>query len=124
MSENNSMNVVLVAALAFTAGAVTALLLAPGSGDETRRKLARIAKEAGESAGKIAHDTAESAGKIANDAGDSAGRIAQDAGVRAGKFIQEVGGKAREGMDIARTRLGEGHSKVDGMQAEIARSIK
>jgi gas vesicle protein len=61
MSDNgNSAGTVLVAfTLGALAGATVALLLAPASGDVTRRKLARKAREGRDAAESIARDGRE-----------------------------------------------------------------
>ena len=102
MSENNAMNGVLVAALAFTAGVVTALLLAPASGEKTRRRI----------------------GRLANDAGEEATRMAHEAEVGAEALIHEVAGKAREGVDAVRDRVGGVLDRAESVASKVARDTK
>ena len=102
MSENNAMKGVLVAALAFTAGALTALLLAPASGDKTRRRIGRLASDAGEGAVKLAHEARAGAEAV----------------------IHDVAGKAREGVDTVRKRVGGVLDRADAVASEVERNTK
>ncbi len=59
-NDNGNSGAILVAfALGAIAGAATALLLAPQSGEETRRLLAEKAREGREKAGEAAHRSKE-----------------------------------------------------------------
>ncbi len=60
MSQNNSAgNVLMAFAIGAIAGAAVALLYAPASGEETRRKLAQKARDSREKAEAIARDSRE-----------------------------------------------------------------
>jgi gas vesicle protein len=60
MSENgNSSSVLLAFAIGAVAGAAVALLYAPASGEETRRRIADKAREGRDKAGAMARDGRE-----------------------------------------------------------------
>ena len=61
MSQNGSSagNVLMAFAVGAIAGAVVALLYAPASGEETRRRLAQKARESRDKAQAMAHDSRE-----------------------------------------------------------------
>ena len=61
MSQNGNSagNVLMAFAIGAIAGAAVALLYAPASGEETRRKLAEKAREGREKAGAMARDSRE-----------------------------------------------------------------
>lgn len=65
-NERDSGNTMLAFGIGMIAGAVTALLLAPASGQETRRRLGTVAQRVGDKA----KDTIESSRHFVNDQKD------------------------------------------------------
>lgn len=106
MSDHDgNMNMILMVGLAFVAGAATALLLAPSSGDETRRKIGRLAGKAGD----VAHEGMDSVQGYVD--------LGKD---RLDEFTRGVGSRARGGGDSLESILTDGKDRIEGGLASAA----
>jgi gas vesicle protein len=99
MSDDRSIDVLVAFGVGLVAGAAAALLLAPASGEETRKRIGEGAREAGD---KIRDRSAELGDKIRTQSRDVSERLVETS--------REASGKIREQADQI---VGEVKSQAD-----------
>lgn len=110
---NNSSKTALAALAGVAVGATIALLYAPESGEETRKKLKKKAIEAKNTATKYAHDTYESAAARAS---DFKGTVSER--------LDSVLATASDKADDVITALEEKLAQLKKKNAEFSKDIK